>query len=195
MTQPAVTLQELLGKGLDRDDLRYLEGIKKRRIYLTEEITPYTTEEITIALLDMDKDSNEPIEIIVNTPGGAVYDGFALVNVIERLKSPVTMTVIGYAYSMGAYILMAGSGKDNITRRAYPFSTGLIHSGSQLVEGTGSQVKDLMNFMEHYEQKIKSFVLEKTNINEEEYIKAERYEWYMTAEDMLKYGLIDEIIE
>jgi len=96
--------------------------------------------------------------------------------------------------SMGALILMSGKNNPNVTRYCYPFTIGLIHGGSTYIEGTTMQVKDYNKFNDRYEETIKDFILNNSNINEEEYEKKTRYEWYLLAEDMLKYGLIDVVL-
>lgn len=175
--------------------VQYYENLKNRVFFINEEISEDLMETIVVPLLKADaEDSTKPITIYLNTPGGCVFSGFVICDIIERLKSPVEIRVLGFSYSMGSYLLMAGHGKPNITRKAYPFSTCLIHGGSSVLSGTGSQVKDTFNFMERYEEKIKTYVLQRSKITEEEYAAMERKEWYMTAEDMLKYELIDEII-
>lgn len=173
---------------------QFYTGIKKRVFYITDEVDELLLCSVGLELLEADKDPSKPITIYINTPGGSIYDGFVLCDIIERLQSPVTIHVLGYAFSMGSYFLMAGYGKENITRKAYPFSTCLIHSGSMILSGTGTQVRDTFNFMEKFEDKIKQYVLSHSKITEEEYKKMDRTEWYMSAEDMLQHGLIDEIV-
>jgi ATP-dependent protease ClpP protease subunit len=63
-----------------------------------------------------------------------------------------------------------------------------------ILSGTGTQVRDTFNFMVKFEDKIKQYVLSHSKITEEEYKKMDRTEWYMSAEDMIQHGLIDEIV-
>ena len=174
---------------------QYYSGIKKRTFYITDEITEDTTSLITIPLLEADNDGTlDPITIYINTPGGSVHDGFTLVSVIQQLKSPTEVIVLGYAYSMGALILMAGHNNPNVTRKCYSFSTGLLHGGSQLVSGSNSAVKDYFHFYERFEKRIEDFVLSHSKITKEEYDKVDRYELYFDSDQMLELGLVDEIL-
>jgi len=173
---------------------RYYRGLKERTFYITDEIDANTVEDVGLELIRADQTGDKLITIYLNTPGGCIFSGFNLCNIIENLKSPVEIIVLGYAYSMGGYILMAGYNKKNIVRRCYSFSTALMHGGSAAVEGTASQVKDFHRFAEKYDQKIKDFFLSHSNFTEEEYDKIERTELYLTAEEMLEKGLVDEII-
>ena len=74
------------------------------------------------------------------------------------------------------------------------FAVGLIHSGSQYMSGSTHAVRDTFKFSERYEEKIKNYILTHTNIDEKMYAEIERQEFWMDAEDMLKYGIVDEII-
>lgn len=174
---------------------QYYNNLKKRRIIINDEIGSDIVETVMLPLLEMDNDgTGEPIEIILNTLGGSVFDGIPLCNIIDKLKTPTTITVLTYAYSMGSIILMAGFNNPNVKKRCYEFSTSLIHSGSTYLQGANFSVKDLYSFQEKFEKLVKDYILTHSKISEEEYDKMERYEWYMTSEDMLDKGLIDEII-
>lgn len=175
--------------------VQYYSGIKKRTFYVTDEISEQTTNLITIPLLEADNDGTlEPITIYINTPGGSVHDGFTLVSAIQQLQSPTQVIVLGYAYSMGALILMAGHNNPNVVRKCYSFSTALLHGGSQLVSGSNSAVKDFFHFYEKFEKRIENFVLTHSKVTPEEYDKVDRYELYFDSDQMLELGLVDEII-
>jgi len=174
---------------------QYFKGIKNRTIIINDTISEATIECVCLPLMEMDNDdSGKEINILLNTLGGQVHNGLFLCDLISKLKTKTTITVMAYAYSMGSLIIMAGFNNPNITVKCYPFSTALIHSGSTYLEGTTTQVKDYFKFSEKYETKIKEFILSHTKITEDQYEKMSRYEWYMTSEEMLEYGLVDEII-
>lgn len=174
---------------------QYENLLKNRIILINDLISELTIDKVVMPLLQMDNDgSNKKITIYINTNGGSVYDGLVLCNVIENLKCPTEVIVLGYAYSMGSIILMAGKNNPNITRKCYPFSTALIHGGSSFVSGTSSQVKDYFKFNEKFEKRIADFIVSHTNLTEEDYAAIERYEAYMDSDEMLEKGLVDEII-
>lgn len=62
------------------------------------------------------------------------------------------------------------------------------------MEGTSSSVKDTFKFTERFEQRLRDYTLSHSKITEDEYERMERYEWYMDSDDMLKYGLVDEVL-
>ena len=98
------------------------------------------------------------------------------------------------AASMGLLISMAGKNNPNVKTVCHPFSVGLLHSGSQYMEGSAHAVKDTFDFSQQYEQKIKNYILTHTSIDEELYNKIERKEFWMDADEMKKMGIVDEII-
>ncbi len=190
-------LNELLNGGSLPDPVmyQYYKNLKQRKIVINESIGAEIVEMVILPLLEMDNDgSGEPIEIVLCTCGGSLFDGMALCDVIDNLKCPTTITVITYAYSMGGIILMAGYNNPNVTRRCYKHSTALLHSGSTYLEGHSTGVKDQFEFNQKFEEKIKEYTISHSKISIEEYEKMERYEWYMTSDTMLEKGLVDEII-
>lgn len=172
------------------------ENLLKHRIILINDIiSNLTIDKIVMPLLQMDKDgTGEKITIYLNSNGGSTFDGLVLCNIIERLKTPTEVIVLGYAYSMGSIILMSGKNNPNVIRKCYPFSTALIHGGSAYIGGTSSQVKDYFKFNEKFEKRIADFIVSHTNLSEDDYAAIERYEAYMDSDEMLEKGLVDEII-
>jgi len=174
---------------------QYYKNLEKRTIIINEQITSNIVESVMLPLLEMDNDgTGEPINIILNTLGGSLFDGATLCNIIDNLKTPTTITVFTYAYSMGSILLMAGYNNPNVKKRCYKHSTALLHAGSSYLEGDSMSVKDQFNFYQKFEDVIKEYTLSHSKITPEEYDKMERYEWYMTSDTMLEKGLVDEII-
>lgn len=176
-------------------DSEYERLLSERIILLNDVITENTIEKVVTPLLRMENDgSGEKITIYLNTNGGSVFDGLVLCNIIERLKTKTDIIVLGYAYSMGSLILMAGKNNPNVKRYCYPFSTALIHGGSSFISGTSSQVKDYFKFNEKYEKRIADYIVDHTNLTADDYAAIERFEAYMDSDEMLEKGLVDEII-
>jgi len=190
-------LGELLSKPNELSPIsyQYYKSLKDRRIIINDTISQDILEYAVIPLIDMDNDeSNKPIEIILNSLGGEIYNGFSLVDQIEKLKTKTTVRIMGMAASMGILIAMAGHKNPNVTVVCDKFSVGLIHGGSQYMEGSTHAVRDTFKFSERYEERIKQFILSHTNIDEDMYVKIERQEFWMDSDDMLKYGIVDEIL-
>ena len=174
-------------------DYQYYKCLSKNTIVINREIADDLLEYAIIPLINMDADENvDHINIILNTVGGEIYTGFSMVSVLEHLKTKTTLRIIGMASSMGGLIAMAKN--PNLKVICDKWSVGLIHSGSQYMEGSTHAVKDQFKFSERYEEKIKQYILSHTKITEEMYKEIERQEFWMDADDMLKYGIVDEII-
>lgn len=195
-----ITLEDLGAvlqpKGLPDPILyQYYRNLLNRKIIINEQIGDGLLETAILPFIEMDNDdSNDPIEIIISTVGGEIYSGFNLVDQIEKAKSPVIIHIMSMAASMGFLIAMAGKNNPNVKTVCHPFSVGLLHSGSQYMEGSAHAVKDTFDFSQHYEEKIKDYILSHTKIDESLYEKIERKEYWMDADEMLRLGIVDEII-
>ena len=192
-----IPLSDLVGDSSLPDPVtyQYYKNLKNRKIIINEEIGDNLLETATLPFIEMDNDgTGNPIEIIISTVGGEIYSGFNLVDQIENAKSPVTIHIMSMAASMGFLIAMAGKNNPNVKTVCHPFSVGLLHSGSQYMEGSAHAVKDTFDFSQHYEEKIKNYILTHTKSDENLYEKIERKEYWMDADEMKRLGIVDEII-
>lgn len=192
-----IPLSELVGDSLlpDPTIYQYYTQLKQRRIIINEEIGDNLLETAILPFIEMDNDgTDQPIEIILSTIGGEIYNGFNLVDQIEKAKSPVTIHIMSIAASMGILIAMAGKNNKNVKTVCHPFSVGLLHSGSQYMEGSVHAVRDTFNFSQHYEDKIKKYILSHSKIDDELYEKIERKEYWMDSDEMKRLNIVDEII-
>lgn len=195
-----ITLDDLMSmlqpKGLPDPILyQYYKNLLNRKIIINEQIGDSILETAILPFIEMDNDgTNKPIEIIISTVGGEIYNGFNFVDQIEKARSPVTIHIMSMAASMGFLIAMAGKNNPNVKTICHPFSVGLLHSGSQYMEGSAHAVKDTFDFSQHYEEKIKNYILSHTKIDEKLYEKIERKEYWMDADEMKRLGIVDKII-
>lgn len=195
-----ITLDDLSAvlapKGLPDPILyRYYKELENRRIIINEPISDILLETAILPLIEMDTDgTGKPIEIILNTGGGETYSGFNFIDQIEKVKTPLTIHIMSIAASMGFLIAMAGKNNPNVKTVCHPFSVGLMHSGSQYMSGTAHAVKDTFDFTQQYEDKIKEYILSHSKIDEKLYDRVERKEYWMDAEEMLRLGIVDEIL-
>jgi len=192
-----ISLSDIIAspENLDPVTYRYYKCLENRTIILNDEISSNIIEMAVLPLLEMDNDgSGEEITIILNSCGGEVYSGFSLVSAIERSASPIKIIIMGMAASMAALIAMSSYNKDNVKTVCSPYSVALIHSGSQYLSGSTHAVKDTFKFSERYEERIKNYILTHSLIDEEMYDKIERQEFWMDSDDMLKYGIVQEVL-
>lgn len=183
-------------QSIDPATYQYFDKLMNQRtIIFNQEVDERIVERVAIPLLDFEKDSsNDPVTLIFSTVGGSISDGFVLCNIIDNYQKPLNIIVLGYAASMGTIMLAAGSKNPNVTRKCYPFTYALLHAGSTAFSGESLTVQDTLEFNKRVDEKVKQFVISHTNVSEDEYMQHERKQWFLDADDMLKYGFVDEII-
>jgi ATP-dependent Clp protease, protease subunit len=166
----------------------------KRQIVISESISSKMTDKIIKQLLILNnEDTEKPITIIINSPGGEVYSGFGIFDMIRLVKAPVKTIICGLAASMGSIISLATS-KEN--RMATPNSKIMIHQPliSGLMGGPISDIEIEANEMMRVKQRIVDLYVEETGHDEKEIRKLiERNRW-MTADEALNFGHIGKII-
>lgn len=174
---------------------QYYKNLNNNCVVINDSITENIIEQACLPLMEMDKNENvKHIDIILCTRGGSLYYGFALCDIIDKLKTPTTITILGMAASMGCCIAMAGYNNPCVTTQAYVSSVGLLHSGSEFLEGSSHAVRDTFKFTERYEEYVKNYILTHSDIDSDFYDSIDRKEYWMTAQDMLKHKIIDKII-
>ncbi len=133
----------------------------------------------------------KPIKLYINCPGGDQTEGLALISVIFRSKTPIWTINMGSWGSMAFLIGISG-----IKRFSMPYSVFLMHEGIWSAEGATNKVIDKARFQEKIEESfIKPLVVEQSKMSEEEYDNAKRKEFFLTAEEALEWGFIDEIVD
>lgn len=174
---------------------QYYKNLKNRKIIFNQEFVSDVVETVILPLLEMDNDgTGAPIEIVLSSVGGSVFDGLVLCDVIDRLKTPTKITILGYALSMGSIVLFAGKKNENVKKVCYPFSIALIHDGECTISGTAGAVKDTQDFYTKMNKKIEDYIVDNSTITRAMYKKMKTKQWFMTSDEMLKYGLVDEIL-
>lgn len=200
--------KEMLKIGSTIEEYEILSDRKERRLYLTREISPLDFEEAPTDFLssvgqmvkfimdcnredrDLPPDKRKPIMLYINSPGGEIGEGFALISAMELSKTPIYTVNIGQWSSMSFYIGIAGH-----KRFSLPHMTFLLHDGSSGAFGSTNKVQDRVKFDERFEREvIKTHVLTHGKMSEREYDAQVRVEFYMLPEDALELGFIDEIV-
>ncbi len=171
--------------------------LKDRIIYLGEDVNPTTSSLIVAQMLFLEsEDPDKEIFFYINSPGGSITDGMAIVDTMNYIKCPVCTVCVGLAASMGAVLLASGEkGK----RYAMPNSEILIHQpliGGQGggISGQATEIKIHADHMIRTREKLNKLLSERTGQSIETIEKDTERDNYMTAEEALKYGLIDEIM-
>ena len=194
-------LEELFNEmqtyGFDAVTYQYFNQLLNHRtVVFNDSVGDSVVEKVFIPLRDFEKDnSTEPVTLILNSSGGSVSDGFFLAYYLSQYSKPLNIIVPGYACSMAAVLLAAGGKNENVIRSCFPCSYALIHDGYVALSPQESKTAgDIMAFNDKVDDQIKNFFINNTNITEEEYNSHTRHQWFLDAEDMIKYNLADKII-
>lgn len=180
----------------DLGDIFTLKDLQQRKLYMAANIVQGEVDDIVQFILQYNKedagipvDERKPILLFILSNGGAVDVGFELIDVIELSTTPVYTINIGYQYSMGFLIGLAGH-----KRFATKNARFLMHDGSNFVWDSSAKVRDQMKFQEVSEKRIKNYVLSHSKLTEAEYDEKYRVEWYMFADEAKERGFVDYII-
>ncbi len=170
--------------------------LSDRIIFLGEEITDASASTVIAQMLFLEaQDSDKDIQLYINSPGGSVTAGFAIYDTMQYVKCDVSTICVGLAASFGAFLLSGGTkGK----RIALPNAEIMIHQpliGGNGVQGQATDIRIMSDQMQRTKQRLNRILSENTGRTLEEVAAATDRDNYMSAEEALKFGLIDRIID
>ncbi len=170
--------------------------LKDRIIFMGEDVNPTSASLVIAQLLFLEsEDPDKEIFLYINSPGGSITDGMAIVDTMNYIKCPVSTICVGMAASMGAVLLACGEkGK----RFALPNAEILIHQpliGGHGISGQATEIKIHADHMVRTREKLNKILSERTGQTLETIEKDTERDNYMTAEEALTYGLIDGIMD
>jgi ATP-dependent Clp protease protease subunit len=162
-----------------------------RVIFLGTEINDYTANVIQAQLLYLDSvDSDQDINLYLNTPGGSVYAGLGIYDTMQFVKARVATICTGLAASMGAVLLVAG---EKGMRAALPHSRVMIHQPLGGIQGQASDIEITAKEILKLKDELYQIISEKSGKSMEQIRKdADRDHW-MTSQEALEYGMIDRL--
>ncbi len=172
--------------------------LKDRIIFLSEDVNQTSASLVIAQMLFLEsEDPDKEISLYINSPGGSVTDGLGIVDTMNYIKCPVTTICIGMAASMGAVLLASG---DKGKRFATPNAEILIHQpliGGQGggLSGQATEIKIHADQMIKTREKLNKLLSDRTGQPLEVIERDTERDHYMTAEEALKYGLIDGIMD
>ncbi len=171
----------------------YSRLLKDRIIFLGDQIDDHLANLIIAQLLFLDaQDSKKPIKMYINSVGGSVTDGLAIYDTMQHIKSPVSTICVGLSASMAAILLAGG---DKGLRFALPNSEILLHQVMGGATGQASDVKIKAEQILKLKDRLNKLLHKHTNQPLKKIERDTDRDYYMTAEEALKYGLIDKIIK
>lgn len=172
----------------------YAQLSKNRSIFLKENVTKDSAAIICALLYHYAaQDPDENINLYIHSNGGDVDGFFQIYDTMQLISAPVSTICLGKAYSAGAFLLCSGTG----TRSAFKHSDIMIH-GIQCTFPNAPEEKYSMDYLSFLNKKnvdIMQIVSDKTGIVLEDVILDCSRDLFLTAEEALNYGIIDEIIE
>ena len=191
-----IDLDKALTDGGMVDEIFYLKDLKQRKLFLNSEIDQFTIADVAKHIMQYNREDfciepadRKPVLLYVVSNGGEVDSGFELIDVIQSSKTPIYTINLGYQYSMGFLIGLAGH-KRFATRNA----KYLMHDGSNFVYNSGAKAQDQMEFNRKVEERVKQYIISRSNLTSDEYDSKLRVEWYLFADEAKEKGFVDYII-
>ena len=185
------TVVEQTSRGERAYDI-YSRLLKDRIIMLSGEVNDQMANSVIAQLLFLDaQDSEKDIYLYINSPGGVITSGLAMLDTMNFIKSDVQTIAIGMAASM-ASVLLAGGTKGK--RFALPNSTILIHQPSGGAQGQPTEIEIAAEEILKTRKKMNQILADATGQTVEQIKKDTERDHYMSAQEAKDYGLIDDIL-
>lgn len=162
---------------------------RQRKLFLFNQIGQVSVEELILDLLTLDAINHDPITLYINSPGGAVDDGFALIDTMTTLKSKVITVAIGCVASMGTLVFIAGK-----ERHCYENSIFMWHDMFAGVVDYSAKMKSRVDFLEREWNMIENHIKKYTKLSKDELNTMRSGELWLFAQEALKKGCVDKIL-
>ena len=167
--------------------------LKSRTVVISQQVDAKLTSKVLSQLVLLEQEGDDqPVTVFINSPGGEIFSGFAIFDMLNFISCPVTTIVTGFAASMGSILsLAAAKGR----RYAMPQAKIMIHQPLLMgYQGRATeceiQAREILKTRDH----LVKLYSEQTGKSHEEIKKAlDRDNWF-TAEEALEYGLIDKVV-
>jgi len=171
----------------------YSRLLKERIIFLGSPVSDAVANTVIAQLLFLaSEDSKEDIKLYINSPGGSVTAGLAIYDTMQYIKPDVSTICIGIAASMAAVLLASGTkGK----RLLLPNSEVMLHQVMGGAEGQATDIKIRAEHILKIKDKLNEILAKHTNQSISKIEKDTDRDFFLSAEEALKYGLVDKIIK
>lgn len=170
----------------------YSRLLKDRIIFLGEEVSDVSANIVVAQLLFLEADDpNKDIQLYINSPGGSVTAGLAIYDTMQYIKCDVSTVCIGMAASMGSFLLSGGAkGK----RFALPNAEIMIHQPSGGAKGQATEIQIVAENILKTKKKLNEILAANTGQSVEQIAEDTERDNFMSAQEALEYGLVDQII-
>ncbi len=185
------TVVEETTKGERAYDI-YSRLLNDRIVFLGDEVNSATANVVVAQLLFLaNEDPKKDIKLYINSPGGSVYDGLAIIDTMNYVKPDVQTIGIGLQASMGSMLLACGAkGK----RFVLPNSRIMIHQPSSGTQGKVTDQEITLRESVYIKKRLIEIFAERTGKSVEQVEKDMDRDNWMSADEALKYGIVDEVI-
>ncbi|MFL2695370.1 MAG: ATP-dependent Clp endopeptidase proteolytic subunit ClpP [Gammaproteobacteria bacterium] len=166
--------------------------LKDRIIFIVGGIDDYVANLVVAQLLFLEsEDPKKDIFMYINSPGGVITSGLSILDTMNYLKCDVSTVCFGQAASMGAVLLSCGTkGK----RFALPNSRVMIHQPLGGARGQATDIEIQAKEILTLKEKLNKILAEKTNQSLKKIASDTERDYFMNAEEAVKYGLVDEVL-
>ncbi len=186
------TVIEQTGRGERAFDI-YSRLLKERIIFLTGQVNDEVASLICAQLLFLEaENAKKEISFYINSPGGVVTSGLAILDTMNYIKCPVSTVVMGQAASMGSLLLCCGT---KGRRFALPNARVMIHQPSGGFQGQATDIEIHAKEILAIKARLNQIYVEQTGQNLETIERAMERDNFMTPEEAKNFGLIDEVIK
>jgi ATP-dependent Clp protease protease subunit len=182
---------EQSGRGERSYDI-YSRLLKERVIFLVGPVNDMTANLVVAQLLFLEAENpDKDISLYINSPGGSVTAGMSIYDTMQFVKPDVSTLCIGQAASMGAFLLAAGA---KSKRFSLPNSRVMIHQPSGGFQGQSSDIQIQAKEIMYLREKLNAILANHTGRSAEEIDRDTERDNFMSAEESVKYGMIDKVI-
>ena len=164
--------------------------LKDRIVFLSGEINDASANIVVSELLYLDNQSNEDIYLYINSPGGSITSGMSIYDTMNFVKSKVITIGLGMCASMAAFLLSSGN-----ERFALPNTEIMIHQPIGGAQGQATDIKIAAERIIKLKEKLNKILAKNTKQNLTKIMEDTERDNFLSADEALKYGLIDKIIK
>jgi ATP-dependent Clp protease, protease subunit len=182
---------EQSGRGERAFDI-YSRLLRERIVFLGSEVNDQVADSIVAQLLFLDaEDPEKEVQLYINSPGGSITAGMAIFDTMQQIRPDVVTICFGLAASMGAFLLSSGAkGK----RLALPSARIMIHQPLGGAQGQAVDIQIQAREILYLKRRLNELMADHTGQSLEKIIEDTERDFFMSAEDALTYGLIDQVL-
>ena len=171
----------------------YSRLLKDRVIFVVGPVEDHMANLVVAQLLFLESENpDKEISLYINSPGGSISAGMAIYDTMQFIKPSISTLCVGMAASMGAFLLQAG---DKGKRFALPNSTVMIHQPLGGFQGQASDIEIHAKYILNLRERLYKLMAGHTGRTVEEIARDSERDNFLTAQEALEYGLIDQILE